>query len=327
MMTNADILKTFKGKKILVVGDVMADHYLNGNVERISPEAPVPVVNIHHEEFRLGGAANVALNIQELGGIATVASVIGNDEVGKKIKSLLKKNKIGITCLVESKSRQSTIKSRIISKQHQMIRFDREQTNDLNDTELKSLHSSIEKILKREMFDGVVMEDYNKGTLTSKNISSLIALFNKYKLPIAVDPKKNNFLEYKQVTLFKPNLREMQEAMKQPLPSNLPSLSDAAKWLNKKLKNKITIITLGDKGIFFHQQKTTEIKAAEARNVSDVSGAGDTVIAVLSLALAANLSIQSVLSLSNLAGGLVCEQSGVVPVTIQMINKATDHNN
>lgn len=319
MKSTAAILKAFAGKKILVVGDVMLDHYLFGNVDRISPEAPVPVVKVMKEENRLGGAANVALNLKALGGEVWIAGVVGNDDSGKKLIELLNENGINTEAIVTSKIRVTTVKSRIISKQHQMLRFDHETTGYLNYDDSFILRRKIESISYHRI-DGVVLEDYNKGTLNKKNIPELLKLFASKNIPVAVDPKQENFLLYKGVQLFKPNLREIEEAIGKRIPlDEIMFLENASEWLRKKLNHQNTVITLGAAGIFLDNNKTSVIKSAHPRKVSDVSGAGDTVIAVLALAMAAGISLSEVIDLANTAGGLVCEQSGVVPITKEML--------
>ena len=313
-------IQQFKTKHIAVIGDVMIDHYINGKVDRISPEAPVAVVNVNSFDDRAGGAANVALNITSLKSKCSLFSVIGNDANGKKLISVCKKNKIDTTGLVSSPSRITTLKARVIGNNHQLIRFDYETTIDITPQEEKKIIESFKKSAKNSKFDAVILEDYNKGVLTKNVISQIIDFCNQNDIPTLVDPKKNNFFEYQNCTLFKPNLKEIKESLHnisiQPSKQNL---FEASQQLQKKINNQISVITLAEKGVFFHHQKNVEIIPAHVRNIADVSGAGDTVISVLALGLASQLTLNETVELSNLAGGLVCESPGVVSRTTEKV--------
>ena len=313
-------IQQFKTKHIAVIGDVMIDHYINGKVERISPEAPVAVVNVNSFDDRAGGAANVALNITSLKSKCSLFSVIGNDANGKKLISVCKKNKINTTGLVSSLSRITTLKARVIGNNHQLIRFDYETTIDITSQEEKKIIDSFKKAAKVSKFDAVILEDYNKGVLTKNVITQIIDFCNQNDIPTLVDPKKNNFFEYQNCTLFKPNLKEIKESLHnisiQPTKQNL---LEASQQLQKKINNQISVITLAEKGVFFHHQKNVEIIPAHVRNIADVSGAGDTVISVLALGLASQLTLNETVELSNLAGGLVCESPGVVSITTEKL--------
>ncbi|MCY7410899.1 MAG: PfkB family carbohydrate kinase [Chitinophagales bacterium] len=314
------ILQKFRAQKILVAGDVMVDVYLLGKADRISPEAPVPIVTIEKKEDRPGGAANVALNIKELGAIPILCSVIGNDLAGKNLIRILKKNKIDTSGILSSPKRITTEKTRVLSKNHQLIRYDSEITNDLNEADERNLISKITSLISKEKPVAVIFEDYNKGVLTEKVIHETITLCNSKNIFTAVDPKKKNFFAYKNVSLFKPNLREVREALKDDIEdlsrSNLVSIS---KSLQKKLLQQITLITLSEHGIFFSTKKGNQIIPAHKRNIADVSGAGDTVIAVATLCLACGIDILESVELANIAGGLVCQHAGVIPITKGML--------
>jgi rfaE bifunctional protein kinase chain/domain len=309
----------FKSKNIAVIGDVMIDYYINGKVDRISPEAPVPIVHVANFENRIGGAANVALNITSLQAKCTLFSVIGNDVNGKNLISICKKNKINHQGLISSKSRRTTIKTRVIGNQHQLVRFDIEDTFDINSADENELVKRFIEASKKQKFDAVILEDYNKGVLTKNLISKIIDYCNQQQIPTLVDPKKNNFLAYKNCTLFKPNLKEIKESLGQDIIPEKSSLIKASTQLSTKLKHQITIITLAEKGIFYKQKNEINILPAHVRNIADVSGAGDTVISVLALGLATKLSLPNMVELSNLAGGLVCEMPGVVPISTKIL--------
>ncbi len=321
-----DLINQFKGKRVLIVGDVMIDAYIKGKVDRISPEAPVPVVNIDERDMRLGGAANVAINIIALKAIPILCSVIGKDEDGDALIELMQNSKMPIAGIVQSKNRKTTTKTRIIGNKHQLLRMDQEMLSDINNTEneklLKAFKAQINKC------DVVILEDYNKGVLTEQNIPLLIDIAVKAGKPVAVDPKKKNFLAYKNVTLFKPNLKEIKEGLNSDL--NLKkkeNLVDLVLALNEKLNNTYTMVTLSEDGVMVTDHNDFNFIPAHIRNISDVSGAGDTVISVASLCLACKVEMGILAELANLAGGLVCEESGVVPISIEKLKKESSYLN
>ena len=313
------IIKKFSGLRIAVIGDVMLDRYLHGYVERISPEAPVPVVLLNKKEDRPGGAANVALNLKSLGVTPLLFSVIGKDEDGKKLIELLKVGGIDSTNILQSKNRITTSKTRILSKNHQMIRFDEEQQNDISDYEGDKLYSIIAKEISAKKIDAIIIEDYNKGVLTESLIEVLMNLFESKKIQVLVDPKKNNFFCYSGATVFKPNLREAREALGKNFGTSLSELNAAHEELKNNLQHKNTFITLGEQGAYIHDEAKGKNIPAQIRNVSDVSGAGDTVIAVMAAAISAGATVTDAAYLSNLAGGLVCEKPGVVSIEKQQL--------
>lgn len=319
-MMREEILNKFKSIRVLVIGDSILDRYFKGSAERISPEAPVPVVNITSIESRLGGAANVALNVKRLGADVTLISVLSKDEAGKTLISLLKKNRIGTSGILISPPRKTTVKSRVISSNHQLLRFDEEVTDDLSNQEVKLLLKTLKNEIAKRKPDIVIYEDYNKGVLSKEFINSSIALLQKNNISFVVDPKKKNFFEFKHALLFKPNLREVKEAMN-IFAGDIASLNKAAVTLRKKTNNQFLMVTLSDKGVYYHDGKAGYIIPAQIRNVSDVSGAGDTVIATAALSIAAQLTLHDTMSLANIAGGLVCEEAGVVPVNKEKLLK------
>lgn len=314
------IFSKFSDLKIVVVGDVMLDAYLWGNVDRISPEAPVPVVAIKRKEERPGGAANVALNVKELGAIPIVCSVIGKDGAGKALYQILKRAKISTDGVVISSERITSVKTRLLSKSHQLLRYDSEMASDLNGTDEKSLLAVIQNVLVSEKPEAVIFQDYNKGVLTKRVITQVLDWCRKAKIFSAVDPKRKNFFSYRKADLFKPNLREIREALNQEIiPVNESTLKKIHQSLRKKLQHKDTMITLSESGIYFNDGRLSGIVPGNKHDVSDVSGAGDTVIATAVAALSAGLSLQEAATLANMAGGLVCEHSGVVPITREML--------
>lgn len=309
------LFNSFNQLNILIVGDVMLDAYVFGNVSRISPEAPVPIVAVQKRENRLGGAANVALNIRAMGANPILCSVIGNDDNGKLFCTLLENQQMNSDGIILSNDRTTTIKTRIIGNNHQMLRVDEEMLNNIIDSEEKKLINTIKASIKNKKIDAIIFEDYDKGCLTPTVIESIVEIANKNNIPTAVDPKKNNFLSYKNVSLFKPNLRELKEGLKIEFDAkNKTALQEAVSNLLTKLKAKAALITLSELGIYVASKTKNFSAPAHIRNIADVSGAGDTVISIAALCLAKNTDYQVLAELSNLAGGLVCEKLGVVSI-------------
>lgn len=304
----------FSEKRIVVLGDVMLDTYLRGGVYRVSPEAPVPIVSLNKQEDRLGGAANVALNIISLGAEAIMCSVIGNDQEGNRLADLLTENGISNQGIVRSEKRKTTIKTRVIGNNQQLLRIDSEQTDAISTGEELALFEKIDALIASGI-DALIFEDYNKGVLTANVIATIIHKCKKAGVLTTVDPKKDHFLDYKGVDLFKPNLKELKEGLDVQFSIlNRSDFESAVSQLETILNNRITFITLSEHGVFIQENNEKAYIPAHLRNITDVSGAGDTVISVATLCLTAGLSIQNIASIANLAGGLVCEQSGVVSI-------------
>jgi D-glycero-beta-D-manno-heptose-7-phosphate kinase len=309
----SNILTEFKDKKILIAGDLMLDSYIFGKVDRISPEAPVPVVAIEQRENRLGGAANVARNIKALGAIPILCAVTGTDEESGLIEQTLLNRNISHEYVVKLDKRKTTTKIRIMAQKHQLLRLDYEEIRDLDEMENKLFLAAYDKAL--EQADAVILEDYNKGLLTKENIPVLIEKAHKKGIPVTVDPKKKNFWRYEQADLFKPNLKELKEALN--LADELTTdalVLEAANQMRTRLRNQISMITLSERGVFIGGEKENHFIPAHLRNISDVSGAGDTVISVATLCLVCGMSMKQIAEISNLAGGLVCEEPGVVSI-------------
>lgn len=305
----------FKKMKVAVIGDVMLDTYWWGEVERISPEAPVPVVAVSKKEQRIGGAGNVALNLQSLDASVALLSILGDDEDGIQLKQLLQDNNIDTRFLLESRKRITTNKIRIISRNQQMMRLDAENVHDIDEVDEEKLQNQIEKYITTEKPDVVIFEDYNKGILTKNIIANTIELCEKNKVPTAVDPKRKNFFTYKNATLFKPNLVEVftnLNLLHEEISEEF--LAGIHTQLKENLEHKISLITLSEKGIFYQENNKKEILPSHRRNIADVSGAGDTVIAIASLVYAATKNIHLAAEIANIAGGIVCEQVGTVAI-------------
>ena len=315
-MNYKDLFDKFNGLRILVIGDVMLDAYVMGKVNRISPEAPVPIVSLENEDARIGGAGNVALNLLALGAKPIICGVIGEDSSGDKLLDLFEKNGISTDGLVKSMVRKTTVKTRVISNKQQLLRIDSESTFPLLESEEIKLNNTIQNIINQGV-DGIIFEDYNKGVLTDSVIQNTIKIAKEKDIPTAVDPKKENFLSYKGVSLFKPNLKELKEGLNLNFDfnSNKELFEKGIEVLEEKLQNKISFVTLSENGVFIKNQTEKYYVPAHMRSISDVSGAGDTVIAVATLCLISGASTKQIAEISNLAGGLVCEKSGVVSIS------------
>lgn len=317
-----EIFDSFNNLNILVIGDVMIDSYIWGKVDRISPEAPVPVVVAQKKEDRLGGAGNVILNIKALGANPITCAIIGNDEMGSRFLGILDEKDISKEGIIKSEERPTTVKTRIIGNHHQMLRVDEETEDDVTEAEAQELQQRINAIIDKGNISAVIFQDYNKGVISRELIHEVVAVCNQKNIPVIADPKKKNFLAYKNITLFKPNLKELTEGLHLPkAPVSLEELDNAAQILQSELKNEITLITLSDKGIYFNGKGQSEIVAGEKRDVSDVSGAGDTVIGVISVCIALGIDLKLMSTLANMAGGQVCEKVGVVPVDKDLLLK------
>ncbi len=313
--TLQQIFDSFNNLKVLIIGDVMIDAYMWGAVHRISPEAPVPIVSITKKENRLGGAANVALNIQAMGASPILCSVVGNDDGSKLFFDLLKKQKLSAKGIIKSKNRITTVKTRVIGGNHQMLRVDEEIETSLNTNETDALAEQIKKLAVSEKAAVIIFEDYDKGCITPALIKNIVTFAKQKNIPTVVDPKRKNFMSYNGVTLFKPNLKELKEGLKLDFDHSITKELDkvAADFIKKQNINTL-LVTLSEKGIYTHSSNTKKLIPAHIRNISDVSGAGDTVISLAALCLALNLPPVVSAALANLAGGLVCEKIGVVPI-------------
>jgi rfaE bifunctional protein kinase chain/domain len=308
-----DILEQFNGLNVLVVGDVMIDAYYFGKVERISPEAPVPVVAVDKKEKRLGGAANVAMNLVALGAKPTVCSVVGNDKDGDDLIHLFHQNGVSTNGIVKSSERVTTVKLRVISQATQMLRIDTEETKAINTNESNELVNRITALLKNT--DVLIFEDYDKGVLTRENIAQITEAAKQHSVPVVVDPKKRNFKHYHHADLFKPNLKELKEGLNIEFDADdMHSFETSIAQMMEHMHLKYAMITMSERGVMITDGNTFHYIPAHIRKIADVSGAGDTVISVAALCLALKLNMKDTAALSNLAGGLVCEEVGVVPI-------------
>lgn len=301
--------------KVAIVGDIMLDTYWWGHVERISPEAPVPVVALEKKENRMGGAANVALNTVSLGAETSLFSVTGDDEEAELLLHILQEAQIDTKYIVKSRDRVTTNKTRIISRNQQMMRLDSEITVEINAEDEKILLERFTNYVKRYKPDVVIFEDYNKGVLKSSLITSFISVCKENNIVTAVDPKRKNFFSFTDVDIFKPNLKEVKEALNLLIDDiDEKALQQIHKQLNEKLRHKISLITLSEKGMFVQKGSSSAIIPTHVRNVADVSGAGDTVIAVASLVYAATKNTLLSADIANIAAGIVCEEVGTAAI-------------
>jgi D-glycero-beta-D-manno-heptose-7-phosphate kinase len=310
------LFESFSSLKVGVIGDVMLDTYMWGKVDRISPEAPVPVVSLHKKEYRIGGAGNVALNCQSLGAQVSILSVTGNDTEGVILEELFDSSNIDSSYLVKSSNRITTNKTRVISRNQQMMRLDAEVVHDLDTKEETDLLKKIKEYIATADPDVIIFEDYNKGVLTEKIIQETIALCKQAGVITAVDPKRKNFFTFKQADIFKPNLKEVKEGLNLLTDEiSQAQLQKIHAELQQLLHHTISFITLSEKGVFYQHNTDAKLISSHIRNVADVSGAGDTVIAVASMVYARTKNARLMAEVANIAGGLVCEEVGTVAIS------------
>lgn len=329
-MTSAELNKIFSSfnkVNVLIIGDLMLDAYYWGDVSRISPEAPVPIVSVRKKESRMGGAGNVAINIQAMGATPYLCGVIGNDDNGERLLNIMQENNLPTQGIVKAKGRPTTTKTRIISHNQHIVRIDEETDENISRDHSDKLFAQIEKLIGLGKTGVIIFEDYDKGVITPALIDKVTALAKKHDVPTVVDPKKRNFSAYRNVTLFKPNLKELKEGVGADInPKDMEALRKTVEVLRKKQDIDIALITLSEHGVYVSSDKEKKLIPAHIRNISDVSGAGDTVVSVAALCCAAGLSPANTAFLSNLAGGQVCEKTGVVPVDKkQLLEEAKEY--
>lgn len=312
-----ELVASLKDHKVLVIGDLMIDEYIWGGVTRVSPEAPVPIVGVTNETLRLGGAANVANNIISLGGQVEVCGVLGDDQMGRWIKGDLKGKNIGVRGIVTSPGRPTTVKTRVIAHDQQVVRVDKEVTTPLDRADEDVILGFVESFLGE--CGCVVISDYAKGVITPTLMHQLMDLARGHSVPVAVDPKINQFSIYKGVTVLTPNLFEAAAGAGLIIDS-MEALVEAGHRIIEKLACEYLIITRGDQGMtLFSGKKDYSHIEAYSRNVYDVTGAGDTVISTLALALASGLSMAEGAYLANVAAGVVVGEVGTVPISSEQM--------
>jgi rfaE bifunctional protein kinase chain/domain len=313
------LIGNLSGKRVAVIGDLMLDRYYWGSVARISPEAPVPVVEVESESTCLGGAANVANNIASLGGTPLMIGVAGEDEAGREMLSIVAENKFPGEGLLVDSSRPTTVKTRVIANHQHVVRVDREVKQEIS----QEMQGKILDVLRRNVksLDAIIIEDYNKGVIVKSLIHEIIGFAKRNGFIVTVDPKFNNFFEYKQVTVFKPNRKETEEALGVRL-HDQESVDRAGKDLVEKLEAENVLLTLGERGMTLVERSGAAVHVPTmARRVADVSGAGDTVISTLTMALAAGATVREASMLANFAGGIVCGEVGIVPIDVNVLRE------
>lgn len=313
------IFRRFSQTRVLVIGDVMLDSYIWGRVKRLSPEAPVPIVDIQKRENRPGGAANVARNLKALGATPILCSYIGDDDKGRDFLHLLNEEGLTAKGIMKSKDRITTVKFRVIGNNNHLLRVDEETTAPLSASETEELLAFIKSMVSEKAIDVIVFEDYDKGVISQELLSQTIAFAAKAGLPVVVDPKKNNFFNYTHIDLFKPNFKELCEGLKVDInPGNTAQIENIVRKFQETQSIDCILVSLSEHGVFVSKKKEAGYLSkhipAHHRNIADVSGAGDTLISVAALCVAQNLDAEAVAVLSNLAGGIVCEYVGVVPI-------------
>ena len=323
---NTNLINSFENLKVLIVGDIMIDSYLYGKVERISPEAPVPIVLVSKRENRLGGAANVARNIKSLGAEPFLCSVIGTDKKGDEFLELLQKEKMSHEGLIRSKDRITTTKFRVIGNKVQMLRVDEEVIDEITEKEAEDIEKKFTELIKTKKIDVVIFQDYDKGVITSRIAGKFIEIAHSSGIPVSVDPKRKHFTDFRNADLFKPNLKELKEGLNIEFDHKKDGeLERAVEKLRNIMGNRIIMVTMSEDGVFTSFSENEQVKSgiipSHVRSVSDVSGAGDTVISVASLCLALKIDPLRMATISNIAGGLVCEEAGVVPVNKNLLIK------
>lgn len=324
-MTIDELFDQFDKLRVLIIGDVMLDSYVWGHVERISPEAPVPVVTVDRRELRLGGAGNVLLNVQALGAEAIICSVIGTDEPGDRLVGQLEERKLNCDGLIRSQDRITTIKERIIASSQQVVRVDTETDKYITADERTRLIAKAKELIPS--CHVIIFEDYDKGVLSREAIAEITNFANERGVPTVVDPKKRNFLSYQNTTLFKPNLKELREGLKLDFDVDAPDeFESAVGQLKEKLNLKGALITLSERGVYIDFNDEKRQLPAHIRKIADVSGAGDTVISIAACCVALKQPPGVIAGLSNLGGGLVCESVGVVPIDKAQLKQEAKEN-
>jgi D-beta-D-heptose 7-phosphate kinase/D-beta-D-heptose 1-phosphate adenosyltransferase len=315
-----ELFGNFQGKHVAVVGDLMIDRYYWGKVSRVSPEAPVPVVEVESESVRLGGAANVANNVQALGGVPLLVGLVGDDYPGSMLTNVLKDQNLDTGGIVVDGLRPTTVKSRVIAHGQHVVRVDHESKADCPDHLQVRIIDAVKYNIR--MLQGIIIEDYNKGVVTREVIAELVAVALKYKVPVTVDPKFNNFLEFKHVSVFKPNRREVEEVLGGRL-DGIGQVEEAGRKLLQTLDARNVLLTRGEDGMsLFEEDGTITHMPSTATNVQDVSGAGDTVISTLTMALVGGASMREAAALANCAAGIVVAEVGIVSVAQDRLMRA-----
>ena len=323
MQSVSELINGFSRLKVLIIGDLMIDSYTWGRVSRISPEAPVPVVNVIRRESRLGGAGNVVLNIASLGATAVICSVIGDDAPGRELQKIILDSNLSTEGLIVEPGRMTTVKERIIAGSQQVVRVDSETESSISSSSQKALLAHIKDSISD--VDVIIFEDYDKGVLNDSLIQAVISMAKENNIPTVVDPKRKNFFAYKGATLFKPNLHELRDGLGlMPMDFDVDHLAETVRKFKVSQEFTGVFVTLSERGVYIDFENDQQLIPAHIRQISDVSGAGDTVISIAACVLALGGSTEQIASLANLGGGLVCESLGVVPINLALLSKEAD---
>ena len=314
------ISSSFSQQSILVIGDVMLDKFMWGNASRISPEAPVPIISVNKISHSPGGAANVALNLSKLSANVQILGIVGDDNEGAILEDTLLKNGVKTQFITDAKI-STTTKTRIIAHGQQVVRTDYEDIRDVNSDQIKIIKDILDKIISE--IDAIIIQDYNKGLLVKDSIKTILEISSEKNIPVYVDPKKDNFFAYNKIRLFKPNLFEFESAIN--FKEQDKSFEDLGKDLRKKINAEILMVTRSEEGVTLFTDKNVQIISTKARKVHDVSGAGDTAVSAFVLADLCGANIEESAMISNYAAGRVCEEVGVVPISLEMIKDIVDH--
>ena len=314
------ISSSFSQQSILVIGDVMLDKFMWGNASRISPEAPVPIISVNKISHSPGGAANVALNLSKLSANVQILGIVGDDNEGAILEDTLLKNGVKTQFITDAKI-STTTKTRIIAHGQQVVRTDYEDIRDVNSDQIKIIKDILDKIISE--IDAIIIQDYNKGLLVKDSIKTILEISAEKNIPVYVDPKKDNFFAYNKIRLFKPNLFEFESAIN--FKEQDKSFEDLGKDLRKKINAEILMVTRSEEGVTLFTDKNVQTISTKARKVHDVSGAGDTAISAFVLADLCGANIEESAMISNYAAGRVCEEVGVVPISLEMIKDIVDH--
>ncbi|MAS78266.1 MAG: D-glycero-beta-D-manno-heptose-7-phosphate kinase [Candidatus Marinimicrobia bacterium] len=317
-----EISGLFSQKSILVIGDVMLDKFMWGKADRISPEAPVPIISIDKISHSPGGAANVALNLSKLSANVHLLAVVGDDNESNLLEDDLEKQGVKIKFIKDAK-KSTTTKTRIMAHGQQVVRTDYENTNDITSEQIKHINDMI--VACSSEIDAIIIEDYNKGLLVKDCINTILDIAAKNDIPVYVDPKKENFFVYNKIRLFKPNMFEFESII--DFNKQNKGFEELGEQLRKKINAEILMITRGEEGVTLFTDNNIQTIGTKARKVHDVSGAGDTAISAFVLADLSGASIEESAMISNYAAGRVCEEVGVVPISLEMIKDIVDHYN
>ena len=317
-----EISGSFSQKSILVIGDVMLDKFMWGKADRISPEAPVPIISVDQISHSPGGAANVALNLSKLSANAHILAIVGDDNESKLLEDSLIKDGVKVRFIKDIK-KSTTTKTRIIAHGQQVIRTDYENKNDITSEQIENIKDALYDLSTE--IDAIIIEDYNKGILVKDCIETILEMAAKHNLPVYVDPKRDNFFVYNKIRLFKPNMFEFESMIN--FDKQNKSFEELGKQLRERIDAEILMITRGEEGVTLFTDNNVQTIGTKARKVHDVSGAGDTAISAFVLSDLSGASIEESAMISNYAAGRVCEEVGVVPISLEMIKDIVDHYN